>query len=140
MKRTILLTGKTGQVGSELLLLLPRLGEVVASDRHEHNFLNPHSIRSAVREIRPESIINAAAFTAVDAAETQEAEAHAINADAPGVLAEEAKKIGSAVVHYSTDYVFDGSKATPYDEADSPAMEKQNSLVSKLFASRVFLT
>jgi dTDP-4-dehydrorhamnose reductase len=121
MKRTILLTGKTGQVGSELLLLLPRLGEVVAPDRHELDFLNPHSIRSAVREIRPELIINAAAFTAVDAAETQEAEAHAINADAPGVLAEEAKKIGSAVVHYSTDYVFDGSKATPYDEADSPA-------------------
>jgi dTDP-4-dehydrorhamnose reductase len=121
MKRTILLTGKTGQVGSELLLLLPRLGEVVAPDRHELDFLNPYSIRSAVREIRPELIINAAAFTAVDAAETQEAEAHAINADAPGVLAEEAKKIGSAVVHYSTDYVFDGSKATPYDEADSPA-------------------
>jgi dTDP-4-dehydrorhamnose reductase len=121
MKRTILLTGKTGQVGSELLLLLPQLGEVVAPDRHELDFLNPDSIRRAVREIRPELIINAAAFTAVDAAETQEAEAHAINADAPGVLAEEAKKIGAAVVHYSTDYVFDGPKTTPYDETDSPA-------------------
>lgn len=65
-------------------------------------------------------IINAAAHTAVDAAETQEAEAHAINAIAPGVLAEEAKKIGAAVVHYSTDYVFDGSKTTPYEEPDSP--------------------
>jgi dTDP-4-dehydrorhamnose reductase len=72
-----------------------------------------------VREIRPELIVNAAAFTAVDAAETQEAAAHAINATAPGVLAEEAKKIRAAVVHYSTDYVFDGSKRAPYEEADT---------------------
>ena len=72
-----------------------------------------------MREIRPELIVNAAAFTDVDAAETQEAEAHAINANAPGVLAEEAKTIRAAVVHYSTDYVFDGSKRTPYEEADS---------------------
>ena len=121
MKRTILLTGRTGQVGSELLRLLPEIGEVVAPDRHELDLLNPDSIGRAVREIRPELIVNAAAFTAVDAAETQEAQAHAINANAPGVLAEEAKKIGAAVVHYSTDYVFDGSKRTPYEEADSGA-------------------
>lgn len=121
MKRTILLTGRTGQVGSELLRLLPEIGEVVAPDRHELDLLNPDSIRRAVREIRPELIVNAAAFTAVDAAETQESDAHAINANAPGVLAEEAKKIGAAVIHYSTDYVFDGSKRTPYDEADSAA-------------------
>jgi dTDP-4-dehydrorhamnose reductase len=121
MKRPILLTGKTGQVGSELLRLLPGIGEVVAPARHELDLLNSDSIRRAVREIRPELIINAAAFTAVDAAETQEAEAHAINAYAPGVLAEEANKIGAAVVHYSTDYVFDGSKTTPYDEQDPPA-------------------
>ena len=119
MKRTILLTGRTGQVGSELLRLLPEIGEVVAPDRHELDLLNPDSIGRAVREIRPELIVNAAAFTAVDAAETQEAQAHAINANAPGVLAEEAKKIGAAVVHYSTDYVFDGSKRTPYEEADT---------------------
>ena len=119
MKRTILLTGRTGQVGSELLRLLPEIGEVVAPDRHELDLLNPDSIVRAVREIRPELIVNAAAFTAVDAAETQEAQAHAINANAPGVLAEEAKKIGAAVVHYSTDYVFDGSKRTPYEEADT---------------------
>ena len=121
MKRTILLTGRTGQVGSKLLLLLPEIGDVVAPDRHELDLLNPDSIRRAVREIRPELIINAAAYTAVDAAETQEAEAQAINANAPGVLAEEAEKIGAAVVHYSTDYVFDGSKRTPYVEGDSAA-------------------
>jgi dTDP-4-dehydrorhamnose reductase len=121
MKRTILLTGRTGQVGSKLLLLLPEIGDVVAPDRHELDLLNPDSIRRAVREIRPELIINAAAYTAVDAAETQEAEAQAINANAPGVLAEEAKKICAAVVHYSTDYVFDGSKRTPYVEGDSAA-------------------
>jgi len=119
MKRTILLTGRTGQVGSELLRLLPAIGEVVAPDRHELDLLNPDSIGRTVREIQPELIVNAAAFTAVDAAETQEAQAHAINANAPEVLAEEAKKIGAAVVHYSTDYVFDGSKRTPYEEADT---------------------
>ena len=121
MKGTILLTGKTGQIGSELLRLLPKIGEVVAPDRHELDLLNPDSIVRAMREFRPGLIVNAAAFTAVDAAEMQEAQAHAINANAPGVLAEEAKKIGAAVVHYSTDYVFDGSKTTPYDEMDSPA-------------------
>jgi dTDP-4-dehydrorhamnose reductase len=121
MKRKILLTGRTGQIGSELLRLLPEIGEVVAPDRQELDLLNPDSIRRAVREIRPEFIVNAAAFTAVDAAETQEPCAHAINASAPGILAEEAKKIGAAVIHYSTDYVFDGSKRTPYDEADSAA-------------------
>ena len=121
MKRTILLTGRTGQVGSELLRLLPEIGDVVAPDRHELDLLNPDSIRRVVREIRPELIINPAAFTAVDAAETQEAEAQAVNANAPGVLAEEAEKIAAAVVHYSTDYVFDGSKRTPYVEADSAA-------------------
>ena len=121
MKSTILLTGRTGQVGSELLRLLPKIGQVVAPDRQELDLLNPDSIRRAVREIRPEFIVNAAAFTAVDVAEAQESDAYAINANAPGVLAEEAKKIGAAVIHYSTDYVFDGSKRTPYDEADSAA-------------------
>ena len=94
---------------------------MVAPDRRELDLLNADSIRRSVREIRPQIIVNAAAFTAVDAAETQEAEAHAINAIAPGVLAEEAMKIGAAIVHYSTDYVFDGSKTTPYDETDSCA-------------------
>ena len=120
MKRTILLTGKTGQVGSELLLLLPELGEVVAPGRQELDLFNPQSIQRLVRGIRPELIINAAAHTAVDAAETREAEVRAINAGGPRVLAEEAKKIGAALVHYSTDYVFDGSKTAPYEETDSP--------------------
>jgi dTDP-4-dehydrorhamnose reductase len=143
MKRTILLTGKAGQVGSELLRLLPGIGEVVAPDRHELDLLNTDSIRRTVREIR-QLIINAAAFTAVDAAEMQEAEARAINGNAPGVLAEEAEKIGAAVVHYSTDYVFDGSKTTPTMKRlhlpPSTPMEEQNSLVSRPFALLAFLT
>lgn len=121
MKRTILLTGKTGQVGSELLRLLQEIGEVVAPDRYELELLDANNIRRMVREIRPDLIVNAAAYTAVDAAETQETEAYAINANAPAVLAEEAKKIGAGIVHYSTDYVFDGSKKTPYEETDSVA-------------------
>jgi dTDP-4-dehydrorhamnose reductase len=118
MRFTILLTGKNGQVGSELLRLLPGIGEVVAPDRHELDLLDADNLRRAVRDIRPQLIINAAAYTAVDAAETDEANAYAINANAPAVLAEEAKKIGAAIVHYSTDYVFDGSKRAPYDETD----------------------
>jgi dTDP-4-dehydrorhamnose reductase len=121
MKRVILLTGKTGQVGSELLRLLPTLGEVVAPGRQELDLLDTNSIRRAVREIRPNLIVNAAAYTAVDAAEVHEADAHAINSSAPAVFAEEAKKMGAQIVHYSTDYVFDGVKKTPYEETDLPA-------------------
>jgi dTDP-4-dehydrorhamnose reductase len=116
MKRRILLTGRTGQVGSELVRLLPGLGEVIAPGRLELDLFNTSEIRRAVREIRPELIINAAAHTAVDAAETQQSDACAINANAPAVLAEEAKKIGAVLIHYSTDYVFDGSASTPYEE------------------------
>ena len=121
MKGLILLTGRTGQIGSELLRLLPEIGEVTAPDRHELDLLDADDLRRAVREIRPELIINAAAYTAVDAAESQEADSYAINANAPAVLAEEAKKIGAVIVHYSTDYVFDGSKRMPYVETDLPA-------------------
>ena len=118
MKPKILLTGKGGQVGSELHCLLPRLGDLVAPDRRELDLLDPHSIRRVVRDIRPQLIVNAAAYTKVDAAESDEANAHAVNAIAPAVLAEEAKKLGAAVVHYSTDYVFDGAKTAPYEEMD----------------------
>src|ERR1700694_1223470 len=118
MNPTILLTGKTGQVGSELLRLLPQLGEVIAPDRRALDLLDASNLRRTVRDTRPQLIVNAAAYTAVDAAENDEATAYAINADVPAVLAEEAKKIGAAMVHYSTDYVFDGSKAAPYEEAD----------------------
>jgi dTDP-4-dehydrorhamnose reductase len=99
MRPRILLTGGTGQVGSELLRLLPRIGEVVAPDRRKLDLLDPDSIRRTVREILPELIVNTAAFTAVDAAETHEAEARAVKADAAAVLAGEAKNISSALIH-----------------------------------------
>jgi dTDP-4-dehydrorhamnose reductase len=118
MKPAILLTGKCGQVGSELFRLLPELGEVIAPDRRELDLLDPDRIRQVVQSIRPDLIVNAAAYTAVDAAEKDEANAHAVNAQALALLAEQAKKLGAALVHFSTDYVFDGSKTTPYVEAD----------------------
>jgi dTDP-4-dehydrorhamnose reductase len=118
MKSRILLTGKNGQIGSELLRLLPGIGEVIAPDRRELDLLDADNIRRAVRNIQPQLIVNAAAYTKVDAAESDEANAHAVNAIAPGVFAEEARKVGAAVVHYSTDYVFDGAKGAPYEELD----------------------
>lgn len=118
MKSTILLTGKTGQVGSQLAQVLPALGEVVAPARHELDLLDAGQIRRTVRDTQPRLIVNAAAYTGVDAAESDEGKALAVNAEAPALLAEEAKKIGAAIVHYSTDYVFDGVKATPYEETD----------------------
>jgi dTDP-4-dehydrorhamnose reductase len=118
MKPTILLTGKTGQVGSELHRVLLRLGDVVAPDRKELDLLDPAEIRRTVRDLRPRLVVNAAAYTAVDAAEKDAVSAHAINAEAVKVLAEEVKRLNATFVHYSTDYVFDGSKRTPYDERD----------------------
>ncbi len=120
MKLRILLTGKNGQVGAELVELLPHLGEVAAFGRHELDLLKPDQIRRAIRDVRPSIIVNAAAYTLVDQAETDKEQARIINADAPALMAEEAKKIGAALVHYSTDYVFDGSKNRPYDETDQP--------------------
>jgi dTDP-4-dehydrorhamnose reductase len=120
MKLKILLTGKNGQVGSDLAQLLPRLGEVVALDRQQSDLATPSDIRRTIRDHHPQIIVNAAAYTAVDQAEKEEALARAINTDAPGVMAEEAKKIGAMLVHYSTDYVFDGSKSSPYEENDRP--------------------
>lgn len=119
MKQTILLTGKTGQIGSHLYPLLRNLGEVVATDRNELDLSNYDFIRRTIRELRPNLIVNAAAYTAVDAAETDESNAYAVNAGAPRVLAEEAKKIGAGILHYSTDYVFDGLKRQPYTESDA---------------------
>jgi dTDP-4-dehydrorhamnose reductase len=120
MKLTILLTGKNGQVGSELSLLLPRLGRVVAVDLAQMDLLKPGDIRRTIRDVRPQLIVNAAAYTAVDQAEADETTARAINADAPALMAGEAKKIGAVLVHFSTDYVFDGSKSSPYQETDTP--------------------
>ena len=119
MKPRILLTGKNGQVGHDLQNSLPALGEVIALDRKELDLAKPDQIREMIRRIRPTVIINAAAYTAVDQAEKEESLAHVVNAEAPAIMAEEAKKIGAAVIHYSTDYVFDGTKRTPYQENDS---------------------
>ncbi len=119
MKPVILLTGKNGQVGAELLRLLPQLGEVVAPGHDQLDLSNPTDISRTIREVRPQLIVNAAAYTAVDQAETDETTARAVNGEAPGLMAEEAKKIGAVLVHYSTDYVFDGTKKAPYDEIDS---------------------
>jgi dTDP-4-dehydrorhamnose reductase len=118
MKPTILLTGKTGQLGSELNRLLPKLGEVIAPDRKDLDLREPEKIRQIMRDAKPQLIVNAAAYTAVDAAETDQANALAVNAEAPRLLALEAKKIGAVLVHFSTDYIFDGSKKAPYIETD----------------------
>ena len=114
----ILLTGKNGQIGFELQKLLPRLGNLTALDREDMDLCDPKEIRRVVRELRPCLIVNAAAYTAVDQAETDQDAARALNAEAPAILAEEARKIGAALVHYSTDYIFDGLKNSPYLEDD----------------------
>jgi dTDP-4-dehydrorhamnose reductase len=116
----LLLSGATGQIGFELAKLLPAHGEVSALDRASLDLGDPDAIVETVRRLRPNIIVNAAAYTAVDRAETDADRAFAINARAPAVLAEEAKRIGAVMIQYSTDYVFDGSSATPYRE-DAPA-------------------
>jgi dTDP-4-dehydrorhamnose reductase len=116
----ILLTGKTGQIGRELFVLLRRFGEVIAPNRQQLDLTKPAEIRGIIRESRPGLIVNAAAYTAVDQAESDEATAQAINGDAPRLIAEEGKTIGACLVHYSTDYVFDGGKTSPYVEEDPP--------------------
>jgi len=118
MSAGILLIGKNGQVGHELQHFLEPLGELVSLDRQALDLGSTNEIRRIIREIQPLIIVNAAAYTAVDKAESDQEAAHAINAEAPRAMAEEAKKLGAAVVHYSTDYVFDGSKTSPYLETD----------------------
>jgi dTDP-4-dehydrorhamnose reductase len=116
---TILLFGANGQVGYELRPLLAKLGEVVAPVRPEIDFSVPGSLRAVVRRYQPSLIVNAAAYTAVDKAEANADRAFAVNATAPGVLAEEAEALGVYLVHYSTDYVFDGHKSSSYTETDA---------------------
>jgi dTDP-4-dehydrorhamnose reductase len=113
----VLLTGRRGQVGSELERAIEG---VVATDRASLELSDLEAIRRKVREMKPEAIVNAAAYNAVDKAESERALALRINGEAPGVLAEEAKRLGALLVHYSTDYVFDGAKRSPYVEDDSP--------------------
>jgi dTDP-4-dehydrorhamnose reductase len=116
----ILITGKNGQVGWELQRTLSTLGEVVALDRTGMDLASPDSIRAAIRDAKPSLIVNAAAYTAVDKAESEPELAMAINGVAPGILAEEAKRLNALLIHYSTDYVFDGTKQGPYTEDDLP--------------------
>jgi dTDP-4-dehydrorhamnose reductase len=117
----ILLTGKNGQVGFELQRALAPLGQVVAVGTADCDLADADAIRSLVQRVQPQLIVNPAAYTAVDKAESDSAQAHAINAIAPGVLGEEAAKLDAAVVHYSTDYVYDGSKEGRYVETDATA-------------------
>ena len=114
----ILLTGCSGQVGYELERSLQALGEVVAVDRARMDLSDLDQVRSVVREVKPALIVNPAAYTAVDKAESEPELARRINALAPGVMAEEARRLGAAMVHYSTDYVFDGSKDGAWVETD----------------------
>jgi dTDP-4-dehydrorhamnose reductase len=116
----ILLIGKMGQVGWELRRTLAPFARVIAVDYPEIDLANPASIRHWVDQTRPQLIVNAAAYTAVDKAESEFDSALQINGTAPGILAEEAKKANALLVHFSTDYVFDGSKSEPYVETDAP--------------------
>jgi len=115
----ILLTGKNGQVGYELQRSLAPLGELLAVDSTQCDLSDAASIRHLIRSVRPDVIVNPAAYTAVDKAESDSAAAEAVNARAPGVIGEEAARLGAWVVHFSTDYVFDGTKLEPYAECDT---------------------
>jgi dTDP-4-dehydrorhamnose reductase len=116
----ILVTGKNGQVGFELQRALSTLGEVVAVDQSDCDLADPDAIRALMRRVAPDVIVNPAAYTAVDKAEADRDTAFAVNAGAPGVFGEEAARMKALVVHYSTDYVFDGNKAGSYAETDQP--------------------
>ena len=117
----ILVLGRHGQVGAALTQSLQGLGELICLDRSQLDLSNPEAIRIALRELQPQMIINAAAYTAVDAAESDEATAFQINAEAPRVIAEESERLGAALIHYSTDYVFDGGKQGAWLEDDVTA-------------------
>lgn len=114
----VLLVGKDGQVGTELQRTLAPLGDIFAVDRDTCDLTRPEEVRATVREAAPRIIINVAAHTAVDQAESEPELAFALNADGPRLLAEEARRCGAALIHYSTDYVFDGRKREPYVESD----------------------
>lgn len=116
----ILLFGKNGQVGWELQRSLAALGELIAVGRQEVNLDDPAGLRRCIRQYQPDTIVNAAAYTAVDTAEAEPEKAHRVNAQAAGILAEEAHRLKAWLVHYSTDYVFDGEKPSPYEESDGP--------------------
>ncbi|AVQ72176.1 dTDP-4-dehydrorhamnose reductase [Microcystis sp. MC19] len=116
--KKVLLIGAKGQVGQELQVTLPSLGEVISIGREELDLTNSEKISQLIREIHPDYLVNAAAYTAVDKAETEPDLAYSINAIAPKIMAEAAEKIKAKFLHISTDYVFDGRKNTPYLETD----------------------
>jgi dTDP-4-dehydrorhamnose reductase len=116
----LLITGKNGQVGFELARSLGVLGEVIALDRSQCDLENEAQLRSTIRDLKPDVVVNAAAYTAVDRAESEHDKAGAINGRAPGIIGEEAALLGALVAHYSTDYVFDGSGISPFREDDVP--------------------
>ncbi len=116
----ILITGKNGQVGFELQRSLTPMGEIVAIGEKDCDFQQPELLRQYVQQIKPDVIVNPAAYTAVDKAESEPEKAFAINAIAPGILAEEAQKLDALMIHYSTDYVFNGEKEGSYCETDQP--------------------
>jgi dTDP-4-dehydrorhamnose reductase len=118
MKPRILLIGSTGQVGHELAFILPRVGEVIVPDRAELDLTRASDVARVISDTHPQMIVNAAAYTAVDLAEKEPEKARAINTEAPAAMAAEAAKLNALLVHYSTDYVFDGSKESPYVEDD----------------------
>jgi len=114
----ILLLGKNGQVGWELARAMLPLGEVIALDRQQMDFVNLEALRLTIHAIHPDLIVNAAAYTAVDKAESEQENTFLCNATAVDAIAQEAKKIGALLIHYSTDYIFDGTKNSPYLEND----------------------
>lgn len=114
----ILVTGGQGQIGWELQRCLPSLGEVVAVDLAECDLTQPAQVSNLIRRVEPDLIVNTAAHTAVDRAESEPALSHTLNADVPEQLATEARRLGAALIHYSTDYVYDGTKREPYVESD----------------------
>jgi dTDP-4-dehydrorhamnose reductase len=116
----ILLIGKTGQLGWELHRSLATLGELIAVDCPDVDLEHPETVLDLIRQLRPKVIVNAAAYTDVDRAETEQEKARKVNAIAPGLMAEEARRIQAVFIHYSTDYVFDGKKGAPYAEEDTP--------------------
>lgn len=121
MSLRILITGATGQIGWQLQRTLAPLGDVSACTRSELDFTKPEAAAVFIRDHKPDVVVNAAAYTAVDRAESELAEAHTINAETPGRIAGELARTGGLLIQYSTDYVFDGRQTGPYDEDDSTA-------------------
>lgn len=118
MRSRILLFGKNGQLGHELAPLLDQLGELTALSRNELDLCDLDNVRTVIRQVKPHLLVNAAAYTAVDDAERESENARIVNSDAVAVMADEMRDLDGAIVHYSTDYVFDGSKPSPYSESD----------------------